>query len=189
MTMSTSITNQHHLISEWVENYTADLLRYAFSKLKDREQAEDLVQETFISAYKSMETFEGRSAAKTWLISILNNKITDFYRTKARKFGNDVKLENSHFFLESGHWRKEQQPASWEGSSLLDDEDFLAVLQSCIQALPDSWASVIVMKFQENTDSKMVCETLDLSPANFWQIIHRAKLQLRKCIELNWINQ
>ncbi|MEZ4799286.1 MAG: sigma-70 family RNA polymerase sigma factor [Flavobacteriales bacterium] len=185
--MSTSVNNQHQIISEWVEKYTSDLFRYAYSKLNDREQAEDIVQETFIAAYKSIDSFEGRSAVKTWLISILNNKITDFYRSKSRKFGNDVKLENSHFFLESGHWRVDERPENWEGN-LLDDEDFLNVLQSCIKALPDAWASVVIMKFQENVDSKIVCETLELSQSNFWQIIHRAKLQLRKCVELNWIN-
>src|SRR5688572_20288032 len=69
--------------SRWVDNYTDYLFSYAFFKTGSREEAEDLVQETFLSAYKNKEGFRGQSSEKTWLTSILKNKITDYYR-KAR---------------------------------------------------------------------------------------------------------
>ena len=64
-------------IESWVYQYSNALFSWAISKTKDKQLAEDLVQDTFIAALKSFETFENRSQPKTWLISILNNKIID----------------------------------------------------------------------------------------------------------------
>ena len=67
----------------WVDNYTDILFSFAFYKTGNREEAEDLVQDTFLSAYKSRETYNGSASEKTWLMAILKNKIIDFYRKPA----------------------------------------------------------------------------------------------------------
>ncbi len=65
-------------ISDWVKQYSDDLYNWAYYKISKKELAEDLVQETFFSALKSIHNFKENSSAKTWLFSILNNKITEF---------------------------------------------------------------------------------------------------------------
>ena len=60
---------------KWITNYADYLFSYAIYRINDREQAEDLVQETFLSAYKSREQYQGNANEKTWLTSILKNKI------------------------------------------------------------------------------------------------------------------
>ena len=64
----------------WVVNYADYLYSMAYFKVNNQPEAEDLVQETFLSAYKNKDTFKGESAEKTWLTAILNNKIIDYYR-------------------------------------------------------------------------------------------------------------
>ncbi len=184
-TPSSKLANE--TIASWVHLYTADLVNYARYKTGNLELSEDLVQDTFISAFKAFEKFENKSAPKTWLISILRNKITDHYRSQAKRFANDTKLSNEVFFNETGHWQGNQVPREWEEEThLLDNTDFIQTLSGCIEALPDHWKGIITMKYISNESGNFICEELKITPTNYWQIIHRSKLQLRKCIELNW---
>ena len=49
--------------------------------------------------------------------------------------------------------------------------------------------AAFVLKYLDNEESEMICKSLDISPSNFWVIIHRAKLQLRGCLDKNWFNE
>ena len=69
----------------WVELHGDYLFKYAMMRLRDRAQAEDAVQETFLAALKGGKTFAGRSAEKSWLVGILKNKICDYYRRASRE--------------------------------------------------------------------------------------------------------
>ena len=67
---------------KWVYLYSDKLYRYAFYRINIREIAEDLVQETFLSALKSADQYRGESVELSWLISILKYKIIDYLRYK-----------------------------------------------------------------------------------------------------------
>ena len=62
----------------WVDLYGDDLYRFAYLRTGNRQTAEDLVQETFLSAIKTLDSFLGKSSVRTWLTSILNHKIIDY---------------------------------------------------------------------------------------------------------------
>ena len=68
-----------------VKTYTKNLFNYTITKVQQKEIAEDLVQETFLSAYQSYENFKNKSNLKTWLFSILKHKIADYYRLKYKE--------------------------------------------------------------------------------------------------------
>ena len=72
-------------IQKWIDDYTLDLLKKTNYLISSKEDAEDLVQDVFISAFENYEKFQWNSSVKTWLISILKNKISDFYRKKYNK--------------------------------------------------------------------------------------------------------
>jgi len=185
------VLEKNQIIAKWVHEYTNELYRYAWSKISDREAAEDLVQNTFLAALHSFSSFEGRSNPKTWLFSILNHKILDYHREKYRRpvhvelySGNNPQEDD--FFDQSGAWRKEARPTSWDEKNVLDDHDFNAVLHDCLGRLPSKWFSAIQLKYLEGVDGDQISKELDITPANFWQILHRAKLQLRVCLDTNW---
>jgi RNA polymerase sigma-70 factor (TIGR02943 family) len=173
---------------EWVENYTAELYTWARHKTSSEDTAHDLVQETFLAAAEKITSFKGDSSPKTWLFAILNNKIIDYYRKRARSpiTSDDAIINNT--FDGDGNWRKMQQPANWfDGEeNILDDAEFQLVLSKCLDALPEQWGSIVRLKYITGSNGGQICQEFGISPSNFWQIIHRAKLRLRDCLEMNW---
>lgn len=183
----------------WLNKYGDDLFAWAYHRTGKRALAEDLVQETFLSALKSMKNFRGDSNEKTWLFSILKNKIIDHYRKAFVKYEmEESRLESSSdgesfihkFFDSSGSWNKNQKPHNWheDETHLLDDIEFQAVLKMCLDYLPGKWKALVLLKFMEEKQTSDICKELNITSSNLWVIMHRAKLQLRRCIEENFID-
>ncbi len=101
----------------------------------------------------------------------------------------DQKL--SGFFNSEGDWLNDKKPGDWheEEKNLLDDENFKLVLQNCIKDLPDNWNACITSKYLLEKKTEEICQELGISTTNYWQMMHRAKLQLRECIENNWFQK
>ncbi|MEO8415632.1 MAG: sigma-70 family RNA polymerase sigma factor [Ginsengibacter sp.] len=174
----------------WVKIYTKDLFSYTLSKVERREIAEDLVQDTFLSAYQSFTNFKGKSNAKTWLFSILKNKIADHYRSRYKRSMEASPVFIDAFFDENDRWKPEYKPTAWANETeLLDDPEFSKTLNNCIENLPAKWSSAVQLKYLKDHDTHIICSELEITPSNFWQIIHRAKLQLRNCLELQWFKK
>lgn len=180
----------HGTINLWVENYTQGLILRAMQKISDTETAKDIVQDTFLVAAQNFNKFQNKSSPKTWLFSILNNKISDYYRKKYRQ---DTKVDFdvfSSFFSADGDWNSENKPKNWQDNqkNLLDDLEFIDILNYCLENLPGKFNSVIKMKYYSDKEPKEICQELEISTTNMWQIMHRAKLKLRNCIEEGWFN-
>ena len=177
----------------WVELYSDAMFTWAFHKTSSKETAEDLVQETFLAAVHGFEKFKGDSNPHTWLFSILNNKINDFYRSAYRMPVTGTASFLDQFFDSDNAdaWKPEQRPEQWaeEAGHLLDNAEFVQVFHRCLKKLPGNWFSAIQLKFLEERKGGHICQELGITNTNFWQILHRAKLQLRKCLELNYFKR
>lgn len=193
--MDVSIQNKkQQLFGEWVNEHSDSLYTWAYHKTSSKETAEDLVQETFLTAFSSYEKFQNKSHPKTWLFSILNNKIIDHYRKISKSYDSlDALPENKanqiteSMFDNKGSWSNSENNTVWDNEKhLLDDEEFNAVLQFCLGDLPEKWNTVITSKYLLEKNPNEICQELELSTTNYWQVIHRAKLLLKKCIEKYW---
>lgn len=182
--------------SQWVSMYGDYLYSVAFFKTGNKETAEDLVQETFLSAIKGKDSFKAESSEKTWLTSILKNKIVDFYRKKDVLKNADQYLadtENSfqyNFFdANDGHWKDSALPQQWQESAdqNLNDSEFNRILEYCIRKLPSKLVPVFIAKYIDDADSEEICKEFKISSSNYWVILHRAKVLMRSCLEKNWI--
>jgi len=172
-------------INSCVALYTKDLYAWAYYKTGNKSLSEDLVQDTFLAAIKSQKNFKGDSEIKTWLFGILKNKIADYFRKASNK------IPTQTIFFYGDNWQEKEIPSTWhisEDNELLDDLAFKNTLNDCINKLPAVWSSVIRMKFIDDRKTEIICDENGISPNNYWQIIHRSKLQLRKCLELNWFS-
>lgn len=178
--------------SLWIDEHGDYLFRIAFAQLRDRDLAQDLIQDTFVSAIRALDSFEGRSSIRSWLRSILRNKIIDHHRKSGRTealTSEEVSFdERGEYFDGFGIWRR--LISSWGQcpEDLVTGKDFYAVLEKCMRKLPERHRQVFTLKTLEGLDREEICKQLDVSPSNFWVIMHRARMLLRSCIEKNWIN-
>lgn len=193
------ISNPSKTVKCWVDLYSDKMYSWAFYKTGSKETAEDLVQDTFLAAIHSFSKFESKSNPQTWLFAILKNKIVDYHRktfktpvvTESSRQVNDGGNFFDNLFDKDGAWMKEQMPGQWEPASdnLLDDRNFVIVLQLCMGKLPSNWHSAIQLRYLEEKKAEFICQELGIATTNYWQILHRAKLQLRKCLEMNWFKR
>lgn len=178
----------------WIEEHADALFNFALVRLGNREMAKDLVQETFLSALQNLESFRRESSERTWLTSILKNKIIDHYRKRKTDksvplFDEDGTSELDIYFDEEGEWMPSTRPVSWGGTGYdsLRSKEFLEILQRCLSRLSDHGRVIFVSKYLDELDSEEICKNLDVTASNYWVIMHRAKLHLRQCIEKNWL--
>jgi RNA polymerase sigma-70 factor (ECF subfamily) len=182
----------------WVEEHGDYLFKYALSRLRDPARAEDLVQETFLAALKGSKDFQGRSSEKSWLVGILKNKICDFHRKASRETSfTDLEFysdEESDRFIAEGHfkdgWIHELGPQEWSNPGAnLDNEAFWQTYRDCSNKLPKNVSTVFNLREVDGVESKEICAMLNISENNLWVMLHRARMALRRCLELNWFGK
>ena len=181
----------------WVDLYGDFLYRFALSRVKDPAVAEDLVQETFLAALKSQSNFQGRSAARTWLIAIIKHKIVDYFRKQIREQASD-KVESlsdsmaadpiESSFKNNGKWR--HRPSKWvvNPMKIYEQKEFMAVLYRCLSDLPERQAETFMMREIDGLSTEEICKALNISATNSWVMLYRARMWLRQCLENNWLS-
>jgi RNA polymerase sigma-70 factor (TIGR02943 family) len=175
---------------KWVDNYADELYRYTYTRVCDSGYAEDIVQETFLSAWRAKDTYKAEASEKNWLYAICKNKIIDHFRKHSNNVIKPSTAEEDIYFDEVEHWRKEPTPNEWgmNYSQPVETKEFYNILGLCKQKLKDIQRQVFSMKYMEEIEAEEICKVLDITPSNYWVIIHRCKLHLRSCLEKNWLN-
>ncbi len=190
-----------HILSpeSWVKNHADYLYSIAVFKTSDHEVAQDLVQDTFLSALHNIDGFKGEASERTWLTRILNNKIIDFYRKKRNENSDiDSYLASTEtdfetaVFGENEHGRWTNRILPWQASNSTDmymeQLEFQTALDGCLQHLPQKLRRIFIEKYLEDKSPENICTENDISNSNYWVIIHRAKVLLRNCLESKAIN-
>ena len=178
---------------DWLAEHGDALYRHAYFRLRDRMAAEDMVQETLLAAMKGHERFAGRSSERTWLIGILNNKVVDFLRKQAREHSldqadlGDEELEGL-LFEADGHWR--HAPSAWgDPDAAFEQTAFWKAFTKCLEELPARQAQAFTLCEVDGIGGAEAGKVLGVSTTNIWVILHRARLRLRECLEINWFGQ
>src|SRR5688572_13191509 len=184
----------------WVDEHGDHLFRYAMMRLRDESRAEDAVHDTLLAAIQSIASCSGKATERTWLTGILKHKIVDQYRMTAKEQpletdDGELLSEVERFFertdVWSGHWNNKLQPHEWDTTpeATYEASEFFAVFQNCLSKLPDRVAGVFMLREMDGLESSEICEILSVSTSNFWVMMHRARLALRRCIEVNWFRR
>lgn len=187
--------NSKTILENWVNQFSDELFSWALYKTSSKETAEDLVQETFLAAFHKLDTFQGKSQPKTWLFSILNNKVIDYYRLSAKTTKQNFSLsEKSGYELSDGlfndteNWKNNDINPIWDQEEeLLDNPEFNNMMQDCMDDLPHKWKYAVTSKYLTEKNADEICQELEITVSNYWQIVHRAKLLLKKCLEIKWV--
>ena len=175
-----------------IERYQRALLRVALLYVADHSVAEELVQETWLGLFQSLERFQGRCSLKTWLFRILVNRAktrsvrerrcVPFSALQYVDDSSDEPAVDPSEFDANGAWLVGMQ--SWETSPeqrLLADET-RAQLRQVVEALPASQRAVISLRDIAGWTSDEVCRQLGISEANQRILLHRARSKVRQAL-------
>lgn len=184
-------SHQQQEAANWVHTYSDALYGFALKRTNDTHVAKDLVQETFLSAWKNIDQYRGEASVKSWLFVILKSKLIDHYRKAARRANNEVLQKEEQadiYFDQEDHWATSAYPKQWanDAGSRLHNKEFNSIVSQCKSKLKSIQQAVFTMKYLDGLESEEICKTLEITSANYWVIVHRAKVQLRACLETNW---
>lgn len=178
-----------HVQAEAVALHRPYLYRYALSKLRQTETAEEVVQDTLIAALEERATFRGKSTLRTWRTGILKHKIVDWQRRAARdplrgsavhRVEIDSKYEETAdtLFDSAGGWVS--PPSTWATlEQCLENQRFRELLDSCLAALPPATGRAFYLREVEGLTTEEICTELKVSEANCWVMLYRARMSLR----------
>lgn len=148
-----------------VEEHQTSLLRTCYLFLKDHSLAEDAVQETFLKAYRSMDTFRGESSERTWLTRIAINVCKDMRKA-------------TWFRLVDRFTTPEMLPETAYAYS--EPEESLVLL---VMNLPRKLREVVVLYYYQNFDTYEIADALGIARSSVSSRLQRARLKLRASLE------
>lgn len=179
-------------VNDWLNAHGDYLYRFALARLRDPHTAEDAVQETMLAAIKN-NSFEGESSPRTWLTGILKHKIIDIQRKQIREQpvsdlvdldATDTAMDD--FFDQHGHWL--EKPQAWNNpDGALEQKQFLSVLSQCLDKLPTKLKALFMMRDVHEIENENICKELNITTTNAWVMLYRARMGLRKCLEIHWV--
>jgi len=170
------------------------LQRYALAQLRDRDAANEIVQETVLAALESGDSFSGKSSLRTWLTSILRFKLIDRLRRKGKEvlFASlDEETDDSDFdglFSKDGHWQERIKAWSGPEESMMARQ-FWDVFERCSEVMPRRTAMAFVMREVMGLESAEICNNLEITATNCSVLLYRARMSLRECFEIRWTGE
>ena len=171
---------------QWLEEHGDALYAYAMRGTGRQELAEDLVQDTLLAAWKHRDTFRGDASRRTWLIAILRRRLIDEVRKQKTREKLPVLQTVVKWFDDQQRWNP--KPGHWghhPGSSL-ENQEFWDVLYGCMDGLPPDQAEAFNLRTLNQCSTQDCCKKLGVSTSNLGVRLHRARLALRRCLELRW---
>jgi RNA polymerase sigma-70 factor (ECF subfamily) len=175
----------------WVEEYRESLFKYALTRLRDADLAEESIQETFLAALQSRKEFQGLASEKTWLISILKRKIYDHFRRIGRDKQVNVTFHRER--LKYDVFNSERLPAVrshiWfsDPSIVYEQKEFLKIIKHALSELPGRMAQAFILREIIELSSQEICEFMDINICNLYVMVHRARKRLRDDLQLKWL--
>ena len=157
--------NQNERFERLVNQFQASLLRTCYMYLRDQEQAEDAVQETFFKAYRNLGAFRGESAEKTWLMKIAVNTCHDMRKTGWFR-----------------HMDRRVTPEMLPEASV-PFQEFEEGLIVEVMNLPLRLREVVLLYYYQNMDTNEIAETLGIARSSVSGRLQRARKKLRDVLE------
>ncbi len=152
-------------------------------------EAEEAVQDAWVSVYRNIRGFEGRSALKTWITRIVINECRMRLRKAGREINLDLDVEGpdalANRFQENGHWQ--HTPVAWDNfhapEQILEEQDLRECMEKNLQRMPPQQRLMIELRDIQGQTFDDICNMLDISASNARVLLHRARAQLFGVIE------
>lgn len=164
-------------LAKLVKKYEQTVYNFAFKICRNKERAENTMQETFLSMIKSLKQFSGKSKLSTWLYTIVSNHC--LMMARSQKKYDYTALENDDGLID------DKNVVDWNFSpeKLAENSELKIVLDDAIQKLPHEYRIVFLLRDVEGLSTKETSKIVNLSVPAIKSRLHRARAFLRN--ELN----
>ncbi|NJD23179.1 MAG: RNA polymerase sigma factor [Melioribacter sp.] len=158
-----------------MRRYNERLYRIGISILKDESDVEDIMQETYIKAYKNLETFKQQSKFSTWLTRIMvNESLAKLkYRKRFEQLG-DTETDNTPSYFTHSETPEKQ----------FMQKELRGIIENAVKSLPQKYQTVFMMREIENMNVQETAKSLNITNENVKVRLHRAKELLKTNITL-----
>ena len=162
-------------MAELYDRYFDRVYSLVFNQVdRNRDVAEDIVQETFLAALKSAKGFKGRSSAYTWLCSIAYHKVADHYRRQSRERKRMVSGVDVDTVDVSENPGSQPQP-----DSLIESAETRQVVNEALSKLPWDYRQVLILKYVEELSVQEISQIMDRSPKSIEGLLTRSRKALQ----------
>jgi RNA polymerase sigma-70 factor (ECF subfamily) len=168
--------------AELVRLHGGRLLAVARRFLGDGEDARDAVQDAFLSAFRSLQKFQGNALLSTWLHRIVVNAALMKLRSRRRKPETSIE-ELLPKFLEDGHLAEPAAPWKESAAEALERREVRERVRASIDLLPETYRSVLLLRDVEELDTRETAEILGIGPNAVKTRLHRARQALRTLLD------
>ena len=162
---------------ELVRRYEGKIFRLAQHITQNRQDAEDVLQETFLKAYEHLDQFKGDSKFYTWIVRIAVNQA--LMKLRRRKTDKSVSLDET---IDTGEDTITREIAAWDEDpeQRFSREELGEILDTAVDSLEPPYRSVFVLRDIEELSTEETAEALNLSVPAVKSRLLRARLQLRE---------
>jgi RNA polymerase sigma-70 factor (ECF subfamily) len=164
--------------AEWVRRESPRLLAVTRRMLRDEDEAQDAVQEAFLSAWRALPSFAGDAKLSTWLHRIGVNAALMRLRSQRRRREESID-DRLPGFAEDGHHAAPVEPWTRTASCAAEQREIRDVVRACIERLPENYRSVLVLRDIEGLDTAEAARALGTSTEALKMRLHRARQALR----------
>lgn len=186
------LAGDEEAFTEVVEAYHSPLIRFALLFVANRQVAEEVVQDTWVAVLNGLPSFQGRSALKSWIFSIVANRAKSRAVREKRTVtfselssaDPDEPAVDPDRFTSSGSWAS--PPARWDADTpekVLLRGEALGVVGAALAALPPNQRAVVTLRDIDGLDAADVCNVLEISETNQRVLLHRGRSRIRSALE------
>jgi len=173
------------VIEALMEKYGARLYRVAFGITRSHGDAEEVVQDVFLTLFRKIDSFEGRAALGTWLYRVASNSA--LIRRRGKRVELEVKLEDYlPTFKADGHRAGDRALLLADWSQTPEDEllsgEAREILDEGLALLPEHYRAILVLRDVEELPNEEVAEVLGESVSTVKSRLHRARMALREVL-------
>jgi RNA polymerase sigma-70 factor, ECF subfamily len=168
-----------HAFRVLVERHSRPVFRLAFRMTGNEQDAEDVVQESFLRAYRQIERFDGRAAFGTWLYRIAANCSLDLIR--ARKIREDRRVSPTE--EESIGWLENVATQSPSPERLTQSGQIASLLRPALAQLSDMERTAFILRHYEGCDIEQISQVLGVKANAAKHTVFRAVQKLRRALE------
>ena len=183
------LAGEQRAFKELVATYQSAMRAVAYAIVGPR-NADEVVQDAWLSVVRNLAGFQGRASLKTWLLTITANAAKSRYKQNRREVLMDDlpsphgTVDDDRFAPGDGHWLV--APFAWHQDTpeaLLTEDELRECMEKTLLTLPELQSSVLLLRDRQGLELDEICNLLEISLSNVRVLLHRARLKVFATVE------